>query len=93
MAPGTRRTSTERRPAVLRQEGGLFVWGIFLTHKVAGPLFVILNNLEKLVANGKVLPRPIRKGDEFQDYYEEIRRLLEKLSVEDPGAETEQRDG
>lgn len=57
----------------------LFVLGIFLTHKIAGPLYVIRRNIEKLEAEGKVTARPLRKGDEFQEEYAAIRTALNNL--------------
>ncbi len=58
----------------------LFAWGVFLTNKVAGPLYVIKYHLQQLEADGRVVTRPLRKGDEFQDDYETIRKILDKLS-------------
>jgi hypothetical protein len=57
----------------------LFIWGIFLTHRIAGPLYVIKSNIEKLKAHGQVEPRPLRKKDEFQPEYEAIRAALTRL--------------
>jgi hypothetical protein len=57
----------------------LFVWGIFLTHKVAGPVYVIKNLAERLEKEGTIEPRKLRKGDEFQDVYQGVCNALEKL--------------
>ncbi|MFH1130121.1 MAG: hypothetical protein V1754_02220, partial [Pseudomonadota bacterium] len=61
----------------------LFVWGIFLTHRVAGPLYVMKRQLEKLNEGGRIDLRPIRKGDEFQDLYQLFCRVLEKRNSAD----------
>lgn len=58
----------------------LFVWGIFMTHKVAGPLYVILRSLEQLNSEGRADLRPLRHGDEFQDVYRDICKNIEQLS-------------
>jgi hypothetical protein len=57
----------------------LFVLGIYLTHKIAGPLYVIRRNIERLESEGQVLARPLRKGDEFQEEYNAIRTALNNL--------------
>lgn len=58
----------------------LFVWGIFLTHRVAGPIFVIRNLAEKLEKDGYIQPRKLRKRDEFKDVYQAVCDALEKVS-------------
>ncbi len=59
----------------------LFVWGIFLTHRVAGPLYVILNLAERLEKDGRIQPRKLRKRDEFQDVYSAVCESLEKVAA------------
>jgi flagellar basal body-associated protein FliL len=58
----------------------LFVWGIFLTHRVAGPLYVIRNLAEKLEKDGYIQPRKLRKRDEFKDVYQAVCDALEKVA-------------
>jgi hypothetical protein len=58
----------------------LFVWGIFLTHRVAGPLYVIRSLAEKLEKDGYIQPRKLRKRDEFQDVYQAVCDALEKVA-------------
>lgn len=58
----------------------LFVWGIFLTHRVAGPLYVIRSLAEKLEQDGHIQPRKLRKRDEFQDVYSAVCEALEKVA-------------
>jgi hypothetical protein len=65
---------------VLLLSGGLFVWGIFLTHRVAGPLFVIRRHLDAFLADGVVEPRPLRKGDQLQDLYGAVCEALGRRS-------------
>jgi hypothetical protein len=64
----------------------LFVWGIFLTHRVAGPLYVIRNLAEKLEKDGYIQPRKLRKRDEFKDVYQAVCDALEKVAGKKPEA-------
>jgi hypothetical protein len=54
----------------------LFVWGVFVTHRIAGPLYVIKKQLEAYRSTGTVAPRPIRRHDEFHDLYDELMQAL-----------------
>lgn len=58
----------------------LFVWGIFLTHRVAGPIHVIRSLAEKLEKEGHIQPRELRKRDEFKDVYQSVCAALEKVA-------------
>lgn len=64
----------------------LFVWGIFLTHRVAGPLYVIRNLAERLEKDGYIQPRKLRKRDEFKDVYQAVCNALEKVAGKKPEA-------
>jgi H+/Cl- antiporter ClcA len=64
----------------------LFVWGIFLTHRVAGPLHVIRILAEKLEKDGYIQPRKLRKRDEFKDVYQAVCDALEKVAGKKPEA-------
>ncbi|MFC1655016.1 hypothetical protein ACFL2F_04345 [Myxococcota bacterium] len=59
----------------------LFVWGIFLTHRVAGPLYVIRSLAEMLEKEGRIQPRKLRKRDEFKDVYQAVCDALEKVAA------------
>jgi flagellar basal body-associated protein FliL len=59
----------------------LFVWGIFLTHRVAGPIHVIRSLAEKLEKDGHIEPRKLRKHDEFKDVYQAVCAALEKVAA------------
>ena len=58
----------------------LFLWGIVLTHRVAGPLYVIQSTLKRLAETGDLDTRPLREKDEFKDIYNNIRESLEQIS-------------
>jgi hypothetical protein len=63
----------------------LFVWGLFVTHRIAGPIYVFKSQLVAFREKGAIAERNLREGDEFQDVYEEMQRAL--------GAPTERRSG
>jgi hypothetical protein len=55
--------------------------GIWITHKVAGPLFSIANICTR-VRNNKLAPslrQQLRKGDELQEFYSTFRDMYEAL--------------
>ena len=54
----------------------LFVWGIWVTHRIAGPLYVIQDQLERYAREGGIVERPLRRGDEFQEVYEALEAAL-----------------
>jgi len=54
----------------------LFAWGIVITHRVAGPLYVIKTQLATYRSSGSIEPRKLRRGDEFQEVYDELQRAL-----------------
>ncbi len=63
---------------------GLFIWGIFLTHRVAGPLFVLQKVLENFEESGQLGARPLRKGDEFQETYQAMVECLTHIASSRP---------
>lgn len=62
--------------------GILFAWGILVSHRVAGPMFVIKRTLERFHADGTVESRSLRRGDEFQDVYAAVCRTLRERNEE-----------
>lgn len=58
---------------------GITILGIFVTHKVAGPIFVISRYLRE-IANGNLREvRALRKGDELLEFYETFQKMLASL--------------
>ncbi len=53
--------------------GGLFVYGIKATHKVAGPLHKVGLYCEQLAAGRFETPRNLRKGDQLVEFYEHFK--------------------
>jgi len=60
----------------------IFGAGVWITHKVAGPLYSIAQ-ICKRVRDNKLAPslRQLRKGDELQDFYGSFREMYEALRV------------
>jgi hypothetical protein len=58
----------------------IFAAGIFITHKVAGPLYNI-SRICGRVRDNKLSPslRQLRKGDELQEFYSSFREMYEAL--------------
>lgn len=55
--------------------------GVIFTHKVAGPIHR-MRTLFRDVADGKFTPhRPLRKGDELQEFFTEFSTMVEKLKA------------
>ena len=47
--------------------------GIVVTHKVAGPVFKMTRQLERLGDGSWEVPHPLRKGDELEDFFATFR--------------------
>ena len=60
---------------------GLGAWGITVTHRIAGPMYVIKQQLTVFKAGGGIEPRSLRHGDEFRDVYDELRAALGSKSI------------
>jgi methyl-accepting chemotaxis protein len=58
---------------------GIGAAGIFVTHKVAGPIFKMKRHLRE-VSQGKLdVPWGLRKGDELVDFFEAFREMVVSL--------------
>ena len=51
---------------------GLFIGGIMMTHKVAGPLFKIGKYLDELRGGNFSTVYPLRKGDKLEEFYQQF---------------------
>lgn len=60
----------------------LFVWGIFITHRVAGPIFIISRYLREIREGVFPQTRPLRKGDELKSFFETFSGMLDHLKGE-----------
>ena len=57
--------------------GLVFVVCIFMSHKVAGPMYKLQNHLTNIKNGGEVKPVFFRDGDNFQEVAEEVNEVLE----------------
>jgi hypothetical protein len=57
----------------------LFIWGIFITHRVAGPIFIISRYLGQIRDGQVPQPRPLRKGDELKSFFETFSGMLASM--------------
>lgn len=59
----------------------IFILFIFMTHKIAGPLYKLKSHLAAIRQGEKITPLTFRAGDHFQDVAEEVSLFLETLSM------------
>lgn len=57
----------------------LFIWGIFITHRVAGPIFIISRYLRQLGQGDVPYTRPLRKGDELKAFFDTFSEMLNSM--------------
>ncbi len=58
----------------------IFTLALFLSHKISGPIFIMRRYLKDLKDGKKIYLRPLRKGDEFKEFYEEFCDTIKNLS-------------
>jgi len=57
----------------------LVIWGILITHRIAGPIFIISRYVDS-IADGKIPEtRPLRKKDELKEFFDKFSRMLDAL--------------
>jgi hypothetical protein len=61
---------------------GVGVWTIVFTHRISGPLFILGRWLEELGAGRLPTLRPLRKKDEFKDFYGTFKHAVDKIRVQ-----------
>lgn len=59
----------------------VFVLFIFMTHKIAGPLYKLKMHLSKIRQGEAISPLTFRTGDNFQDVADEVTLFLETMSM------------
>jgi len=57
----------------------IFVSGIIITHRIAGPIYNIEDKLDKAIRGEDIGLICLRKGDELQELAEKVNTLLQKL--------------
>ncbi len=58
----------------------VFIVFIFLTHKIAGPMFKLKNHLASIREGGPITPLTFRNGDYFADVAEEVSLFLDTVA-------------
>jgi signal transduction histidine kinase len=58
----------------------VFIVGMLLSHRIAGPVYRIKKNLEEMIAGNYSLRFNFRKNDELHDVAEVLNRLLDSLT-------------
>ncbi len=76
----------QQKTMLISLMGGLFVMvvligllGIYVTHKVAGPIYKMKMLLHQVGEGKLVFHGKLRKGDELQDFFETFATMVEKL--------------
>ena len=57
----------------------IFILCIFITHRIAGPLFKLTNYLKGLDSATEIKPLRFRKGDYFQEIPEALNSLVDRV--------------
>lgn len=60
----------------------LMAWGIIVTHRIAGPLYRIEQDLTRVLHAEKISPIKLRNGDEFQELVALINQLIAQYTQE-----------
>lgn len=55
--------------------------GLLVTHRVAGPVYVMSHYLGVLGRGRYPIMRPLRRGDELQEFFEQFQAAIEALRV------------
>jgi hypothetical protein len=58
----------------------VFIVFIFLTHKIAGPMFKLKNHLASIREGNPITPLTFRNGDYFTDVAEEVSLFLDTVA-------------
>lgn len=58
-----------------------FIASIFLTHKIAGPMYKLKNHLADIRQGEPIAPLEFRRSDHFQDVAEEVSLFLETVNA------------
>jgi nitrogen fixation/metabolism regulation signal transduction histidine kinase len=59
----------------------LGLWSIVTTHRICGPLYVLERYFGELIDGRFPRRRPLRKRDEFKDFYELFWRVIQQLEM------------
>ncbi len=57
----------------------LALFGLLITHRIAGPVYVMSNYMGVLARGRYPIMRPLRKTDELRDFFERFEQAVEKI--------------
>lgn len=57
----------------------LVIWGILITHRIAGPIFIISRYIDSITGGKIPETRPLRKKDELKEFFEKFNNMLDFL--------------
>ncbi len=57
----------------------LIIAGIFLTHRIAGPIFRVQSDIERVLAGEKNVRVRFRRHDAFPELAEKVNKLIERI--------------
>ncbi|MBI5498454.1 MAG: hypothetical protein HY904_25860 [Deltaproteobacteria bacterium] len=58
-------------------------WGVLVTHRIAGPIYIISRYLRELKDGGYPSMRPLRDGDEMKGFFDLFAATLEGMKQQD----------
>jgi hypothetical protein len=67
--------------ATLLMGASLGLFGVLVTHRVAGPVYVMTQYILSLATGRYPKMRPLRKGDELKSFFERIQQAIEALRI------------
>lgn len=57
----------------------LVIMGIFVTHRIAGPVYRVQKDIERVLRGEKGVRVKFRKGDSFPELAEKVNSLIERI--------------
>ncbi|MFC1669421.1 hypothetical protein ACFL20_03460 [Spirochaetota bacterium] len=57
----------------------LFIILIRKTHRISGPIYVMSNYMKDIIEGSDFVFRPLRKKDEFKDFYQLFQDMVQKI--------------
>ncbi len=57
----------------------LIIMGIFMTHRIAGPVYRVQKDIERVLGGEKGVRVKFRKGDSFPELAEKVNSLIERI--------------
>ncbi len=71
--------------AMVALVAALWFAGIWITHKVAGPVYKMTRQIKEVEDGNLEVPSPLRKGDELMDFFEAFRHMVRAMRARQHG--------